>query len=231
MREEDFLKHLSNRLGRPAPLSIPPVRSVIGAPDFWKSYQLSHSEQLHKFKEELEKLGGVVEIFASLDALQSKLTSVLQELSPKSIGTWGSQTLAVFQLRDVLKSYPCQEWDVSETRESLISTFIRADVGITGVDYAIADTGSIVLMSSPEKGRSVSLLPSVHIALIRSRQMRTRMGEVLEEIQTMNSGPGAMPSSINVITGPSRSSDIENDLTIGVHGPVALFAFILDEGE
>jgi L-lactate dehydrogenase complex protein LldG len=224
MNESDFLTTLAKRLGRSTPLASPPKRDFIGAPEFWQEYRLPLSEQIQTFKTELEKLGGCVEIYHSLDELQAGLAEILHQLSPQTIVTWGGDSLSMFQLENCLQEYETVAWD------GLSEPLLNADVGITGVDFAIADTGSIVLMSSLEKGRSVSLLPTVHIALIPSSKFRTRLGEVLEEIGQLNHGPGRMPSSINIITGPSRSSDIENDLSIGVHGPVALYALILNEG-
>jgi L-lactate dehydrogenase complex protein LldG len=98
-----------------------------------------------------------------------------------------------------------------------------AEVGITTVDYALAETGTLVLFASPERARSVSLLPSIHVALVRASQIVAGSADVSQALE----GLGAdVPSSIHFITGPSRSADIENDLTIGVHGPAALIAIV-----
>jgi L-lactate dehydrogenase complex protein LldG len=90
-----------------------------------------------------------------------------------------------------------------------------ADVGITSADYALADTGTLVLLSSPEEARMISLLPPVHIAIVPQERVITGLDELL----TILPGPAALSSSMVLITGPSRTADIEQILVRGVHGP------------
>jgi len=90
-----------------------------------------------------------------------------------------------------------------------------ADVGITSADYALADTGTLVMLASPAEARLVSLLPPVHIAV-------APIGRVLsglDELFTILPNPAAGTSSMVLITGPSRTADIEQILVRGVHGP------------
>jgi len=90
-----------------------------------------------------------------------------------------------------------------------------AAVGITSADYALADTGSLVLLSSPEEARMISLLPPVHIAIVPRERVLTGLDELL----TILPNPAAQSSSMVLITGPSRTADIEQILVRGVHGP------------
>ncbi len=101
----------------------------------------------------------------------------------------------------------------------------RALAGITGVNWAVAETGTLLLSSGPGRGRLVSLLPPVHIALIRPDQLLPSLAEAVRRVGEA----GELPSSLVLITGPSRSADIENDLSIGVHGPGSLHAVLLPE--
>jgi L-lactate dehydrogenase complex protein LldG len=79
--------------------------------------------------------------------------------------------------------------------------------------YGLADTGSVVLAASPEEPRARSLLPSVHVSVLREDRVLPGLPELFEAV-------GAnLPSSLAIVTGPSRSADIEQMLTIGVHGP------------
>jgi L-lactate dehydrogenase complex protein LldG len=95
-------------------------------------------------------------------------------------------------------------------------------------DFAVAGTSSLVLQCSRERGRSVSLLTDVLFAVFRADQLVTRMGEAFTEVVAGAAGePLRYPSSLNLITGPSRSADIENDLTIGIHGPGKVYAVII----
>jgi len=226
MREEDFLNHVAQRLGRSKPLLSAPQRSVVGAPEFWRSYDLNYPERTQKFCSELEKLGGHTRIYPNRQTLQAGLSELLQELAPSSIGVWGGDSLSEFRLSDILAGFQVYEWNAEEEAQNVLERFASVEVGITGCDYAIADTGTVVLVSTPDKGRSVSLLPSIHVVLLRERQIHTRLGEVLANLEENRRRGGAIPSSVNFISGPSRSSDIENDLSIGVHGPAAVFVLI-----
>jgi len=90
-----------------------------------------------------------------------------------------------------------------------------ADVGITSADYALADTGTLVLLSSYEEARMISLLPPVHVAIVPQERVLTGLDELL----TILPDPAAQSSSMVLITGPSRTADIEQILVRGVHGP------------
>ena len=90
-----------------------------------------------------------------------------------------------------------------------------ADVGITSADYALADTGTLVMLASPAEARLISLLPPVHIAVVP--QERVLSG--LDELLTILPDPAGQTSSMVLITGPSRTADIEQILVRGVHGP------------
>ena len=106
------------------------------------------------------------------------------------------------------------------SREAMLERAAEAAIGITGVDYAIAETGSVVVMPRPGLSRLVSLLPPVHVALVRSQEVL----ESLEDVFILwrlayYQGDGDMGSYMNFITGPSRTADIEQKMVVGVHGP------------
>ena len=90
-----------------------------------------------------------------------------------------------------------------------------ADVGVTGCHGAIAETGSLVLLSAPGCSHAVSLLPPLHVALVRPQDLYPTMGGFFAANGDRMSGA----SSCTFVTGPSRTADIELSLTIGVHGP------------
>jgi len=90
-----------------------------------------------------------------------------------------------------------------------------AGVGITSADYALADTGSLVMLASPREARLISLLPPAHIAVLP----RERIISGLDELFTILPHPATQTSSMVLITGPSRTADIEQILVRGVHGP------------
>ena len=101
------------------------------------------------------------------------------------------------------------------SREELRELCATMDVGITSADYVLADTGTLVMLSSPQEARMVSLLPPAHIAVVPAERILTG----LDELFTVLPDPAGQSSSMVLITGPSRTADIEQILVRGVHGP------------
>jgi L-lactate dehydrogenase complex protein LldG len=88
--------------------------------------------------------------------------------------------------------------------------------------YGLAATGSVVLAASVAEPRARSLLPDVHVSLLRADRILRGLPELFEAV-------GAeLPSALAIVTGPSRSADIEQTLTIGVHGPGEVHVVLLD---
>ena len=85
--------------------------------------------------------------------------------------------------------------------------------GVSRAVYALVDTGSVVLAASPEEPRAASLLPNVHVTLVPEDVILPGIEELFTAVG------GDLPSSLAIVTGPSRSADIEQLLTVGVHGP------------
>jgi L-lactate utilization protein LutC len=95
------------------------------------------------------------------------------------------------------------------------------DVGISTAQAAIAETGTLILDSSCERHRLVSLVPPVHIAIVNASAIVETLGEALTLLQQKEISP-----AITFITGPSRTADIELTLAIGVHGPQQLYVIV-----
>jgi L-lactate dehydrogenase complex protein LldG len=110
-------------------------------------------------------------------------------------------------------------------REELKAACAAADIGITSVDYALAATGTFVMLASHNEARLVSLLPPAHIAIVP----RSRILANLDELLSILPRPADQTSSMVLITGPSRTADIEQILVRGVHGPGEVYAVIVDE--
>ena len=90
---------------------------------------------------------------------------------------------------------------------------LPADAGRSLALYGLADTGSVVLAASPEEPRAGSLLPWTHVTELPVDRILPGLAELFAELG------GELPSALAIVTGPSRSADIEQSLTIGVHGP------------
>ena len=95
------------------------------------------------------------------------------------------------------------------------------DAGVSEASWGLADTGSVVLAAAPEEPRARSLLPDVHVSLLRRDRILAGLDELFERVGD------ALPSSLAIVTGPSRSADIEQKLTIGVHGPREVHVVLL----
>ena len=95
-------------------------------------------------------------------------------------------------------------------------------VGVTGALLGIAESGSLVLVEGADHPLTASLLPEIHIAILRASDLVPTMADALARPEIRQAA-----SSV-IITGPSRTADIEMTLTIGVHGPRELHVFIID---
>jgi L-lactate dehydrogenase complex protein LldG len=109
-------------------------------------------------------------------------------------------------------------------REELTSVCATVDIGITSADYALADTGTLVMLASPHEARLVSLLPPAHLAVVPKDRILTG----LDELFTLLPKPADATSSMVLITGPSRTADIEQILVRGVHGPGQITVVVVD---
>ena len=94
----------------------------------------------------------------------------------------------------------------------------EAEIGVTGVDYAIAETGTCVLLARKGVSRLVSLLPPTYVAIVQSGEVLPTLDELFT-LQRQEHLKGDARSYMNLISGPSRSADIEYTLVTGVHGP------------
>ncbi len=92
-----------------------------------------------------------------------------------------------------------------------------ADLGVTGAAWAIAATGTLVAEAGRAGGRTASLLPPVHLAVVPVQRLVPTAGDLFRRMAEIH--PEGPPSQLVLITGPSRSGDIEMQITVGVHGP------------
>ena len=115
------------------------------------------------------------------------------------------------------------------SRESLRERIIAAGIGLTGADYAVAETGSVVIVPRKGLSRLVSLVPPVHLALVRPEDVLETLDDLflLRRLEYYREG-GDMGSYLNFITGPSRTADIEQTLVVGVHGPKEAHLVLLE---
>jgi L-lactate dehydrogenase complex protein LldF len=121
---------------------------------------------------------------------------------------------------------------VAVARKRLRQDFVNADIGISGANAAIAETGTLMIVSNEGNGRLVTTLPPVHIALLGVEKIVPTMSDATAILDVLpRSGTGQkITSYVSFITGPSRSADIELALAVGVHGPKEVHIVLLDNG-
>jgi L-lactate dehydrogenase complex protein LldF len=115
-------------------------------------------------------------------------------------------------------------------REELKKYFIQADIGISGANLAVAESGTLVIISNEGNARLVTSLPPVHIALVTTEKFVETLEQAASIIKalTIASSGHKLTSYVSFITGPSRTTDIEKEQVVGVHGPQEVHIIILD---
>ena len=194
-------------------------------------------ENLDRFQHELERVGGVLYRVAEAGEVPDVVAQIAAERGMHRVVTWPRDTLGV----DVAAPLVTRGFDAAvmpgtevaaAERARLRGLAAAADLGVTGAEVAIAETGTLVVVSGAGRARSTSLLPACHVAVFARDvlvESLVQMGLVLEAWHE-----GAEPSwrgaAINFITGPSRTADIELTLTRGVHGPKEVHAVFVEHG-
>jgi L-lactate dehydrogenase complex protein LldG len=163
----------------------------------------SQDDVLARFLAELDALGVERWVEDSADAVRARIVALVDG---GSVLSWNVDRLP-YAVATALSG--------AATGESPRDVQARADIGITGCDAVIAETGSLVMLSGAGKPRAASLLPPVHVAIVRRAEMFMTMREYfIKRPATI-----ATAACCTFITGPSRTADIELTLTVGVHGP------------
>ncbi len=222
-KQSQFIGNISSKLRRPM-VAEAPQHPFRGSPDFWNVYEWNEQERIERFTENFKSVGGHVERLSSMEDVQQFVTDKASELGAKYIIRQNEPELAALGLEQRLPKAKISVWN-TDAEENWKARSAEADIGVVLVDHAAAYTSSMVVLSSKDKGRSVSLLPTVLIAIIPLDRLKTRLGEVMSTFD--EGGRESLPAGIHFISGPSRSSDIENDLTIGVHGPGIVYALLV----
>lgn len=163
----------------------------------------TRDECVSRFLVEAAALGVECFVEASAPAVRARLAALTAD---KHVLSWDARHLP-YDAAHVLANATLG----SDPR----TTQANAEIGVTACDAAVAETGSLVLFSAPGRSRTVSLLPPVHIAIVEPARLCYSMGELFAAYGTRL----ANAASCTVITGPSRTADIELTLTLGIHGP------------
>ena len=181
----------------------------------------AHISAVKMFRERLESVGGHCTVVPDELEAARALTQIISELQSrvpaKRIALSDAPLVA-----ELARGLPVEELQICPP----VSELFSYDVGVTMAQAAIAETGTLVLESEKERHRLISLLPPVHVAIVRSGDICLTIGDALKQLRGREE---EMSRAITFITGPSRTADIELTLTVGVHGPKELYVIILDD--
>jgi L-lactate dehydrogenase complex protein LldG len=204
-----IIENVRRSLGRTAqtPLSLRPAIYESRQPE-------SVDSEIERFLGEVKKLSGVGQRI-SRAAIADELKALVSEQHIQKATVWDTSYLKQLGIADslgslgvVLVSPNADKYDMA-----------LCDLGITEADFILPETGTLVLRSSAEKPRGVSLLPRVHLAIVRPEILRADMHQVFAEAKDSH--------YLVFITGPSRTADIELTVTLGVHGPKNLYVWMI----
>ncbi|RBW69573.1 LutC/YkgG family protein [Bacillus taeanensis] len=191
----------------------------------WEVFRgLSQDELMDVLKKQCQRIQTDFVETTSFDLVQT-LKNVVTNYGGGPVITWNDDRFAECGLSGLLNDeWPREQievnvWDPSIGNEN-IELAERANVGITFSDKTLAESGTVVLFSDNDKGRSVSLLPTTYIAIIPKSTIIPRITQAADEIHEKINNGEEVASCVNFITGPSNSADIEMNLVVGVHGPI-----------
>jgi L-lactate dehydrogenase complex protein LldG len=210
---EEILERVREALGRRAgtpPAAIPATARIVprtpAAPD----------AEIEQFLTEVRKLSGVAQRLAGRDALAGALAELVRIEAVKRATLWSTPELTAWDVAGTLRALGVELVSPQAGKRAVA----QCELGVTGADGVLPETGTLVLRSDAQRPRVVSLLPRVHLAIFAPSALRADLHQVFAE---------AKDSSYAVlVTGPSRTADIELTLTLGVHGPKALYAWVLE---
>jgi L-lactate dehydrogenase complex protein LldG len=212
-----------NRAGIVHPL---PERNGVG-------YQGAGPDPLERFQNEWKAAGGQFHLVPDADAVRARVLELIQVQQARKILLGNDPLLTTLNFQQFLQQRGLEVTNVQDVEAATSrERFFAADIGISGVDFLIAETGSLVMRSSPNQPRSISLLPPVHIAVAERRQLVPDLFDLFEKTSEVSTDFGSLgsplPSCLTLITGPSKTGDIELRLVTGVHGPGSVHVLILD---
>ena len=202
MARETIMHRVRTALGRSEGQAVPDPPAVrLRIPE------VERELRVQSVRRAIEALAGSTRLAASADEARASVEAALAGRSAVASNAPFLSACGITGLPGVRTGFR----DCAALREACAS----AAAGITSADYVLADTGTLVMLSSGDEARMISLLPPAHIAVVPADRVLTG----LDELFSVLPDPGGVTSSMVLITGPSRTGDIEMTLVRGVHGP------------
>lgn len=193
---------------------------VPALPQAWQSDR-QFDDLAERFTTSLTKAHGEVFRASSWEEAVEQVDVILRELNVSRAVMNDEARLGQLQVKE---RWGDIAWHVvGDPAGNLREACTEADIGLTSVSAALAETGSLVITSGQGLSRLVSLLPPVHLALVPLSYLTT-------DIFTWTAGrSGTLPSNLVLVSGPSKTADIEMTLSVGVHGPKRLLVILYQD--
>lgn len=178
------------------------------------------------FEKELTLVGGNVKQVFSREDLYASILDICQKENYRNIALSRETFIEELGLEKQLSTQLTGAKVAKASAGSLVGQLQHADVGITACEFLAAETGTIILRASTDSPRTISLLPRAHVVVAKEEQLLPTVALCFDRLRTEARTP-ALSSCITLITGQSRTADIEKVLVKGVHGPKDLYVFIM----
>ncbi len=185
------------------------------------NYPRNSEELFSVFKNQLEELSGEVHLINSLDYFANIFLEILKDVKPNLCRA--HKSLLIDKIKNIGPEIARYLEYIDEIDIDSIA-FSKFDVGITCADSLIARTGSILLRTLSAGGRRLSVLPPTHIVIGETKQLVYSIDDALRNLSKAQDNW----SYATIISGPSRTSDIEKQLVLGAHGPKRLIVLLLE---
>jgi L-lactate dehydrogenase complex protein LldG len=170
------------------------------------------------FREGFVAAGGQLHLVTNAAATVATVCALIQKLAVRKLLVGRGPFVNSLGLEPHLSALDVE----MGSPDSPVDALFAADASVTGVSHLIAETGTLVVRSAPQEPRSLTLLPPIHIAVAHEDQIVPDLFDLF--------GPNAaegLPSCLTLITGPSKTGDIELQLVTGVHGPGQLHVVLV----
>ncbi len=205
-----IVERVRQSLGRTAGSPVGPRPAIPGA-----RQPETVDGEIERFLKELQLLSATGQRL-SPDGAAGALAALVSERKIHKAAAWDTPLIQRLQVREHLQALGVELVPADADKQLLA----QCDLGMTEADFILPETGTLGLRSSVEKPRAVSLLPFVHLAIVSPAALRADLHQVFAEA-------GRDPYLV-LITGPSRTSDIELTPTLGMHGPRYLYVFVVE---
>lgn len=174
---------------------------------------------LQKFQQGLELVGGKFVNVNNTQEAAAAVQNIITTVKAKKIAL--SDSALVQQISQQIDA------DVIWLDNASAAEMFDCDIGMSSAQYACAETSTLVIETDSERNRLCSLVPPIHIAIVEAKNLLPTLGDALQA--TGAKSPDQISRAITFITGPSRTSDIELTLAIGVHGPQELHVIMVQD--